>query len=197
MTKARQEPDRLALLLMRKRSLRGEKNCHEHGNFQPPADFHHAPPNSNATRCTVQNAPREPTVYPGTACAHRGQRTSSMRNERSSANIKPMKPSCPDSTPRLKETSASGSSCLGKPALVSALAKPKPCSSPNANATTQGWRIVKLVSPRHERTISGPRNRMLNAIAAFSGMTGTSAYPSVAMASVILCATVNAVTVFS
>ena len=46
-------------------------------------------------------------------------------------------------------------------------------------------------------TISGPRKRMLKAIAALSGSTGASAYPSVAMASVMLCATVKAVTVFS
>ena len=38
---------------------------------------------------------------------------------------------------------------------------------------------------------------MLSAIAAFSGSAGASAYPSVAMARVMLCATVKAVTVFS
>ena len=38
---------------------------------------------------------------------------------------------------------------------------------------------------------------MLSAIAAFSGSAGASAYPSVAMASVMLCATVNAVIVFT
>ena len=58
------------------------------------------------------------------------------------------------------------------------LAKPKPCSRPNAKATTQGWRMVKLVSPRHMRTISGPRNRMLSAIAALSGATGRLASPA-------------------
>ncbi len=35
---------------------------------------HRAPPKSNTTRCTVQKAPREPTVYPGSASAQRGQR---------------------------------------------------------------------------------------------------------------------------
>ena len=47
-----------------------------------------------------------------------------------------------------------------------------PCSSPNANATTQGCRMVKLVSPRHRRTISGPRKKMLSAMAAFSSGAG-------------------------
>ena len=49
------------------------------------------------------------------------------------------------------------------------LAKPKPCRRPKAKATTHGCRIVKLVSPRQERTISGPRNRIESAIAALSG----------------------------
>ena len=40
------------------------------------------------------------------------------------------------------------------------------------NATSQGRRIVRLVSPRQMRAISGPRNRMLSAIAALSGSTG-------------------------
>ena len=52
-------------------------------------------------------------------------------------------------------------------------------------STTQGWRRVKLVSPRQVRTISGPRNRMLRAMAAFSGTAGTSAYPRVATARVM------------
>jgi hypothetical protein len=39
-------------------------------------------------------------------------------------------------------------------------------------ATTHGCRIVKLVSPRHPRTISGPRNRIDSAMAAFSGSSG-------------------------
>jgi hypothetical protein len=48
-----------------------------------------------------------------------------------------------------------GRSAGGSPALVSAVANPNPCNNPKANATTHGWRIVKLVSPRHERTLSG------------------------------------------
>jgi hypothetical protein len=56
---------------------------------------------------------------------------------------------------------------------------------------------VKLVWPRQRRTISGPRNRIDSAIAAFSGKAGTCAMPKVATASVTLWATVNAVTVFT
>jgi len=59
----------------------------------------------------------------------------------------------------LKSSSASGISSFGKPISVSPAAKPKPCSRPKAKATTQGWRIVKLVSPRQARTISGPRKQ--------------------------------------
>ena len=60
-----------------------------------------------------------------------------------------------------------------RPVLVRALANPKPCNRPKAKATTQGGWMVKLVSPRQERTISGPRKRILRAIAAFRGGTGT------------------------
>ena len=57
---------------------------------------------------------------------------------------------------------------------MSAVAKPKPCRSPNANATTHGWRIVKLVSPRHDADDLGPEEQDADsAIAAFSGSSGT------------------------
>ena len=56
---------------------------------------------------------------------------------------------------------------------------------------------MKLVCPRQRRTISGPRNRIDSAIAAFSGAAGTCAMPNVATASVMLCAIVKAVTVFT
>ena len=56
---------------------------------------------------------------------------------------------CPISTPTLNSSSASGISAFGRPIAVRPLAKPKPWSRPNAKATTHGWRIVKLVSPRH------------------------------------------------
>ncbi len=72
----------------------------------------------------------------------------------------------------MNSSNARGISPRGRPVAVRPLAKPKPCSNPKAKATTQGCRIVRLVSPRHERTISGPRNRMLSAMAALSGSTG-------------------------
>ena len=56
---------------------------------------------------------------------------------------------------------------------------------------------MTLVSPRRWRTISGPRKRIDSAIAAFSGAIGAFARPSVASASVRLCATVKAVIVFT
>ena len=83
----------------------------------------------------------------GKDCAQRFQRRCTMRKVRCATRTRRMNPSCPSSTPTLKLTRASGSCCRGRPALVSALAKPNPCSSPKANATTQGWRMVKLVSP--------------------------------------------------
>jgi len=46
--------------------------------------------------------------------------------------------SWPASTPRLKVNSATGTSVCGSPVSFSAPAKPKPCSRPKANATTQG-----------------------------------------------------------
>ena len=55
--------------------------------------------------------------------------------------------------------------------------------------------IVKLVCPRQTRTISGPRNRIDRAMTALSGSSGTRANPKVAMPSVMLWATVNAVIV--
>ena len=102
----------------------------------------------------------------------RGQRTSSTRNERSSRMTSSTNATCPSSTPTLKSSSASGISAFGRPIAVRPLAKPKPCSRPKAKATTHGWRIVKLVSPRQVRTISGPRNRIDSAIAALSGGSG-------------------------
>src|SRR5262249_31318433 len=162
-----QEPGSLALLRVRV----GDLDLHEcqqqtshPDRHDPPRRAHRPPPRSSTNRCTVQNAPREPTVYPGTASTQRGHRTSRMWKDRSSARISAMKPSWPSSTPTLKVTRANGRSWRGKPASVSALAKPKPWSSPNAKATTHGRRMVKLVSPRQERTISGPRKRMLSAI---------------------------------
>ncbi len=56
---------------------------------------------------------------------------------------------------------------------------------------------MKLVWPRHDRTISGPRKKIESAIAAFRGGTGACAQPNVAIASVNEWATVNAVIVFT
>ncbi len=56
---------------------------------------------------------------------------------------------------------------------------------------------MKLVWPRQDRTISGPRKKIESAMAAFNGRIGASAQPKVAIASVMLCATVNAVTVLT
>src|SRR5580692_9204180 len=142
MAKACEESNGFAFLRVSKGRLSTEEHkysqCHSSDQRIVSRRVHRAPPKSSASLCTVQNAPREPTVYPGRACAHRGQRTSSVRKERSRPSIRAMKPSCPSSTPTLKLTNASGSSCRGSPALVSALAKPNPCRSPNTNATTQG-----------------------------------------------------------
>src|SRR5208283_6057794 len=61
--------------------------------------LHCAPPSSKATRCTVQNAPSEPTVNPGNIAAQRGQRISRMRKARSSSSTSTTNPICPISTP--------------------------------------------------------------------------------------------------
>ena len=130
------------------------------------------PPKRMMVRWIVQYAPRLPTAYPGRASTQRGQRTSSVRKARSSSTTRRTKATWPTSTPTLNSSSASGISAFGSPIALRPLAKPKPCSRPNANATTHGWRIVKLVSPRQTRTISGPRKRIDSAIAAFSGGSG-------------------------
>jgi hypothetical protein len=59
------------------------------------------------------------------------------------------------------------------------------------NATIHGWRIVRLVPPRWRRTISGARNRIDIAIDARSARPALAPGPSVAAASVRLCASVN------
>ena len=110
---------------------------------------------------------------PGAAATIVGQRTCRMRSDRSSSTNTITKPIWPSSTPTLKSSNASGISSFGRPSSARPVAKPRPCSRPNANATTHGWRIVKLLWPRQARTISGPRNTMLRAIAAFSGSSGT------------------------
>ncbi len=88
-------------------------------------------------------------------------------------------------------------SFCGSPTCASAPAKPKPCSSPNVNATSHGARSVRPRSPRRERTISAATKTMLSAMIASTGAEGTCTKPSVASASVMLCAMVNAVIVFT
>ena len=63
------------------------------------------------------------------------------------------------------------------------------------NATTHGARAVSPGLPRSPCTISAATNTMLSAIIASTGGPGTCTQPSVAATSVMLCATVNAVTV--
>jgi len=126
--------------------------------------FHWIIPKSIAARWAVQSAPSDPTVYPGSAWIQRGQRISNWWNERSSSKTSSTNDNWPISTPTLNITSVTGISAAGTPRALSPLAKPKPCNSPKAKATTHGCRIVRLVSPRQQRTISGPRKRMLRAI---------------------------------
>src|SRR5271165_7222089 len=133
---------------------------------------HCAPPRRIATRCIVQHAPSDPTVYPGNAFTQRGQRISNWRNERSRSKINSTNDTWPISTPTLNITSAKGISPAGRPSALSPLAKPKPCNSPNAKATIHGCRVVTLVWPLRERTISIPRIRIENAMAALSGGAG-------------------------
>ncbi len=52
--------------------------------------------------------------------------------------MEPMKSNWPISTPTLKNSSASGIDCCGRPIWVRALAKPKPCSRPTMNVTVHG-----------------------------------------------------------
>ena len=54
-----------------------------------------------------------------------------------------MKRSCPSSTPILKNSSATGIAWPGRPTSLNAPAKPRPCSRPNAKATSHGRRAGK------------------------------------------------------
>ena len=140
-----------------------------------------------------QRADRVGRGWPGVACHAVGNRNSSaMASDVSTAA---MKTSCPISTPTLNVNNASGMSPRGRPISESAPAKPKPCRRPNENATSQGHRAVRLGWPARERAISQASRRMLSAMAASTGGPGTCTTPSVASASVIECASVNAVTV--
>src|SRR3984893_5596863 len=129
-------------------------------------------PKRIAARWIVQNAPSDPTGYPGSAWIQRGQRISNWRKERSRSKINSTNDNWPISTPTLNITSAKGISAAGTPRALSPLAKPKPCNSPKAKATIHGCRMVMPVLPLPERTISIPRIRIENAMAALSGGPG-------------------------
>ena len=81
-------------------------------------------------------------AYGSTAHAQTGRGTSIrcvIRRARvTAANTKAMKSNWPISTPTLKNSSAIGIDVCGRPTSAKAPAKPKPCSSPMVNATTQG-----------------------------------------------------------
>ena len=64
-------------------------------------------------------------------------------------------------------------------------------------ATIHGRRAVTPSPPYRPCTISAATNTMLSAITASTGLVGTWTSPRVAAASVMLCAIVNAVTVFT
>ena len=106
------------------------------------------------------------------------------------------KRSCPSSTPTLKNSSATGIAWSGRPTSLSAPAKPRPCSRPKAKATSHGRRAVRLcpAAPRihdlHRDEHDAERDRRLDRRAGH--MRRSRASPR---ASVMLCATVKAVTV--
>ena len=83
----------------------------------------------------------------------------------------------PASTPRLKNSSATGICPAGKPISLNAPAKPKPCSSPNAKATSQGARAARPSRPWRACTISAATNTIESAITASTGADGTWTIP--------------------
>ena len=153
--KPREEAGRLAALGCAQRAERtrraSTRGGEKRGGVPDPGE-----PRHRAPREEHRDALDRPERAEGTdgvarqRLTQRGQRISSTRNERSSRRIRPTKPSWPISTPTLNRSSARGISACGRPIAVRPLAKPKPCSRPKANATTHGWRIVRLVSPRHD-----------------------------------------------
>lgn len=99
--------------------------------------------------------------------------------------------SWPSSTPMLKKTSANGIACCGRPTSAKAPAKPKPCNKPKMKAISQGHLAAAPGCPFFPCTISTAKNKMLSAITASTGCCGTWMNPSVAHASVMLCAMVH------
>ena len=116
---------------------------------------------------------------------------------RCSASTRAMKPSCPISTPRLKVSSASGRSLRGRPALVRARREAEAVQQAEGERDDPGVadREAGLAAPRandlRPQEEDGQRDREVQRQQRHAGE------PSVAMASVRLCATVNAVTVFT
>src|SRR5262249_43989816 len=115
MSQAAGEAERLPAARVRERRGRRDEHQREH----PSAGSHRPNPKSMAVRWMVQNAPRDPTAYPGSISTQRGQRISSWRNERSSSRTRSTNETWPTSTPALKPSRASGSSLRGSPAPVS------------------------------------------------------------------------------
>src|SRR6185436_12225130 len=99
--------------------------------------------------------------------------------------------SWPSSTPTLKPTSASNSTDCGSARSDSTLAKPKPCTSPNTNATTH--RRASTVG----QMLFSAASTTDAAIADSTQRDGSATTCSVASVSVMECASVKAVTIFS
>jgi len=106
----------------------------------------------------TQNAETLPMAYAGTRRAHAGcgtpMRCVTCRASATTAKRAAMKNSCPISTPTLKNSSATGSADCGSRTSLNALAKPKPCSKPNVNATIHVNLSVVPVLPCRLCTIS-------------------------------------------
>ncbi len=105
---------------------------------------------------------------------------------------------CPISTPTLKNSNAIGIAFAGRPTSLSALAKSEAVQQAEHERDDPGFTIGETRTARARRcAISLARNTMLSAMLASTGGIGTWIQPSVAAASVRLCATVNAVIVQS
>src|SRR6478736_8109728 len=100
------------------------------------------PGQNAATRSTSQKLASAPMAYGAMRQSHTGCDTRSCCAARQPtaiiANTAPTNTNCPISTPTLKKSKAIGIDDCGKPTSASAPAKPKPCSSPNVNATIHG-----------------------------------------------------------
>jgi hypothetical protein len=70
---------------------------------------------------------------------------------------------------KLNKSTAAGISPAGKPSAASPLANPSPCNRPNRSATSQGWRMVRLLSPRQTRWLAVCRAATGRALRKHSG----------------------------